>query len=91
MSQNKLFIILQNNEDARPFTEAFEQENPEAVFKYDQPGMIRIEANGYLGITRQVVSELAGRDVDLQELHLVLVSLSGNVDEDDDYFRVSWN
>jgi phenol hydroxylase P2 protein len=91
MSKDKLFIILQNTEGARPFTEAFEQENPNAVFKYDQPGMIRIENNGFLGITKEVVSELAGHEVDLQELHLVLVSLSGHVDEDDDYFRLSWN
>ena len=91
MSESKVFIILQNNEDARPFAEAFEQENPEAVFKYDQPGMIRIENIGELKITEEVVSELAGHDVDLQELHLVLVSLSGSVDEDDDYFKVSWN
>jgi phenol hydroxylase P2 protein len=91
MSESKVFIILQNNEDARPFAEAFEQENPEAVFKYDQPGMIRIENTGELKITEELVSELAGRDVDLQELHLVLVSLSGCVDEDDDYFKVSWN
>jgi len=91
MSESKVFIILQNNEDARPFAEAFEQENPEAVFKYDQPGMIRIENTGQLKITEDVVSELAGRDVDLQELHLVLVSLSGSVDEDDDYFKLSWD
>ncbi len=91
MSDNKLFVILQNNEEARPFAEAFEQENPDAIFKYDQPGMIRIEANGALGITQEVVSEISGRDVDMQELHLSLISLSGNVDEDDDYFRVSWN
>lgn len=91
MSDNKLFIILQNNEDARPFVEAFERENPDAILKYDQPGMIRIEADGALGITQEVVSEISGRDVDMQELHLSLISLSGNVDEDDDYFRVSWN
>lgn len=91
MSDNKLFIILQNNVDARPFAEAFEQENPDAILKYDQPGMIRIEANGALGITQEVVSEIAGRDVEMLELHLSLISLSGNVDEDDDYFRVSWN
>jgi len=91
MSDSKVFIILQNNEDARPFAEAFEQENPEAVFKYDQPGMIRIENIAELKITQVMVSELAGRDVDLQELHLTLVSLSGSVDEDDDYFKVSWN
>lgn len=91
MSENKVFIILQHNEDARPFAEAFEQENLEAVFKYDQPGIIRIESLGELKITAEVICERAGRDVEIQELHLVLVSLSGNVDEDDDYFKVSWN
>ena len=91
MSESKVFIILQNKEDARPFAEAFEQENPKAVLKYDQPGMIRIESVGELKITEDVVSELAGRDVELLELHLVLVSLSGHVDEDDDYFKISWN
>ena len=44
---------------------------------------------GEIGITRAVVEELAGRDVDLQELHLTLISLSGNIDEDDDYFRIT--
>jgi len=90
MSKNKVFIILQDTEDARPFVDAFESENPEANIEY-LPGIIRIEAYGKLGITQEVVSEKAGRDVDMQELHLVLVSLSGNVDEDDGYFSVAWN
>ncbi len=90
MSHNKVFIILQDTEDARPFIEAFEQENTEATVDY-QPGIVRIEAHGAMGITQETVSEIAGDEVDLQTLHLVLVSLAGNVDEDDDYFRLSWN
>jgi phenol hydroxylase P2 protein len=90
MSQNKVFIILQDTENARPFVDAFESENPEANIEY-LPCMIRVEAHGKLNITQEVVSENAGRDVEMQELHLVLVSLSGNVDEDDDYFSVAWN
>lgn len=88
MSENKVFMIFQDTADARPFTDAIEQLNPEANFDY-QPGMVRIEAMGKIEITRDAVSENAGRDVDLQELHLTLVSLSGNVDEDDDYFIIS--
>ncbi|QLQ32394.1 MAG: MmoB/DmpM family protein [Candidatus Thiothrix singaporensis] len=88
MSDNKVFVIFQNTADAQPFISAFEQENPQATLDY-QPGMVRIEGMGELGITLDVVNELAGRDVDLQEMHLTLVSLSGNVDEDDDYFRIS--
>lgn len=90
MSENKVFMIFQNTADALPFVNAFEQENETATLDY-QPGMVRIEAMGQLGITKEVVTELAGRDIDLQELHLTLISLSGNIDEDDDYFRISRN
>ena len=88
MSENKVFMIFQNTADAQPFIAAFAQDNPAAPLDY-QPGMVRIEALGELGITQEVVSELAGRAVDLQELHLTLISLSGNIDEDDDYFRIT--
>ncbi len=87
MSDGKVFIIFQDNEDARPFIDAIEAEN-EGVVVDRQPGMVRFEAMGEISITKEVVDEQAGRDVDLQELHVSLVSLSGNIDEDDDYFRI---
>ena len=88
MSDNKVFMIFQDTADARPFIEALTQENP-AANVFHQPGMVRFEALGKLSITREVVEALAGREVDLQEMHLTLISLSGNVDEDDDYFRIT--
>lgn len=88
MSENKVFMIFQDTADARPFIDAFEQENPDASLDY-QPGLVRIDAMGELAITQEVVSEIAGRDVDLQELHLTLISLSGNIDEDDEYFKIT--
>lgn len=88
MSDNKVFMIFQDTTDARPFIDALTQENPTASVTH-QPGMVRFDAMGELGITRDVVEELAGRSVDLQEMHLTLISLSGNIDEDDDYFRVT--
>ena len=88
MSEGKVFMIFQDTADARPFIEALTQENPAATVIH-QPGLVRFEAMGELGMTREVVAELAGRDVDLQELHLTLISLSGNIAEDDDYFRVT--
>ena len=88
MSENKVFMIFQDTADARPFIDAFEQENATATLDY-QPGLVRIDAMGELAISQAVVSELAGRDVDLQELHLTLISLSGNVDEDEEYFRIT--
>ena len=88
MSDNKVFLIFQDTAEARPFIEALEEENPGANFDH-QPGMVRIEAMGELGMTQATVAEKAGRDIDLQELHLTLVSLSGNIDEDDDYFKIT--
>ncbi len=88
MSVSKVFMIFQDTADARPFIHALEQENPAATVIH-QPGLVRIEAMGELSMTREVVAEQAGRDIDLQELHLTLISLSGNIDEDDDYFRIS--
>lgn len=88
MSDNKVFMIFQDTNDARPFIDAVTQENPAATITH-QPGMVRFDAMGEIGITRNVLEELAGREVDLQEIHLTLISLSGNIDEDDDYFRIT--
>jgi phenol hydroxylase P2 protein len=90
MSDGKTFFIFQDNADARPFIDAVEKDNPEATVD-PQPGMIRIEYNGPLTIHRETVEEILGREVDLQEIHVHLVSLSGNIDEDDDYIRLEWN
>lgn len=87
---SKVFLILQDNEEARPIIEAIGQDNESATIDY-QPGMIRIESEGGLVINRSSVSEFVGRDWDVQEIHLNLVSLSGNVDEDEDYFKLAWS
>ena len=87
MSDQKVFIILQDNNEARPFIEAIEAEN-EGIEVDHQPGMVRFDAMGSISISKEVVDAQAGRDVDLQELHINLVSLSGNVEEDDEYFRL---
>ena len=84
----KVFMIFQDTADARPFIDTLEKENPNASINY-QPGMVRIEAMGELSMSREGVAEAAGRDVDLQEMHLTLISLSGNIDEDDDHFTIS--
>jgi phenol hydroxylase P2 protein len=90
MSEGKTFIIFQDNMDARPFIDAVEQDNPNATMQHE-PGMVRFEIEGELKISRETVEEILGREVDLQEIHMHLISLSGNIDEDDDYIRLSWN
>ena len=42
-------------------------------------------------VRARTIEELIGRDFDLQELHINLISLSGNVDETDDELTLSWN
>ncbi|AGS40424.1 MULTISPECIES: MmoB/DmpM family protein [Cycloclasticus] len=88
--KNTVFLILQDNEDARPIIEAVELDNPKANIQH-QPGMVRMEGAGKLVVNRETVEEQIGRDWDVQELHLNLVSLAGNVDEDEDKFELSWH
>lgn len=89
MSQN-VYIAFQAIEDSRPIIEAIEQDNPTAEVS-QFPAMVRIEAPGRLVIKRETVEELIGREFDLQEIHLTLITLGGNIDETDDEFILHWN
>lgn len=82
-------ITFQNNEDARPIIDAIEADNPDAT-AVAMPAMVKIDCPGRLVINRETVEDKIGRDWDLQELHLCLVSLAGNVDEDDDRMIIEW-
>ncbi len=84
---NNVFLALQNNEEARPLIEAITQDNAEARVE-NYPAMVKIDCPGRLVVNRATVEELIGRDWDPQEIHINLVSLSGNVEEDDDSFAL---
>jgi len=86
---SKVFIAFQNNEEARPIIEAIAEDNPEAICNYS-PGMVKIDSPKRLVVKRQSVEDKLGRDFDLQEIHVNLISLGGNIDEDDDEFVISW-
>ena len=85
-----VFIALQTNEDTRPLIEAIEIDNPHAVV-HRQPAMVKIDAEGTLVIRKSTIEAQVGRDFDLQELHINLISLTGHVSEDDDTLTLSWN
>ncbi|MAC32865.1 MAG: monooxygenase [Haliea sp.] len=87
---SKVYIALQDNEDAHYIVEAIEEDNPSATVIY-QPAMIRIENEGHLEVRRETVEEKMGRDWEVQALHVNLITLGGNVDEDDDRLTLSWN
>ena len=86
---SKVFIAFQTNDDTRPIVEAILADNPGAETE-EYPAMIRITNEGRLVVKRETIEELIGRDFDLQEMHLNLVTLTGNVDESDDEFVLSW-
>ena len=85
MSEKMVFLALQDNEDARPIREAIEADNPLAVIT-QFPGVYKIDAPGRLVINRESVEERIGRAWNPQDIHLSLVTLSGNIDETEDYF-----
>ncbi len=84
------FIAFQKNEESRCIVEAIVEDNPGAIVS-DQPAMVKVDVPGQLVIRRATVEEKMGRDFDLQELQLHLITISGHLDETDDEFTLSWN
>jgi len=85
-----VFIALQANEETRPIIDAIVADNPHAVVNR-QPAMVKIDAPGELVIRKETIEAELGRDFDLQELQINLITLSGNVDEDDETLTLRWN
>jgi len=86
---SKTFIVLQDNEESRYIVEAIMEDNPEATVIH-QPALIRVENEARLAIKRETVEEKMGRDWDVQSIHVNLITIGGNVDEDDDQFVLEW-
>lgn len=83
------FIVFQDNDNARYMVDAIVDDNPHAEVQY-QPAMIRIQAEKRIEIHRQTVEEKLGREWDVQEMLLDVISIGGNVDEDEDHFILEW-
>ncbi|ENO98143.1 MmoB/DmpM family protein [Thauera phenylacetica] len=84
-----VFLALQTNEETRPIIEAILQDNPSAVVD-EQPAMVKINADGRLVVRRETIEELIGRDYDLQELQVNMITMSGNLDQTDDEIILFW-
>lgn len=87
---SKVYIALQDNEESRYIVAAIEEDNPEVSVNY-MPAMIRVENEHQLVIRRETVEEKLGREWNVQELGLNLITLGGNVDEDEEQLSLSWN
>jgi len=84
-----VFIALQRNEETRPIVDAILADNPGALLD-EQPAMVKINVPGRLVVRRSPIEQEIGREFDLQELHVNLITLTGHIDESDDEFVLSW-
>ena len=82
-------ITLVASGDARPLVEAIRADNPEATIQ-NLPSIIKIDSPQRLVVNADTVSEKLGRPWETQELHMSLVSISGNLSQDDDQVVLSW-
>lgn len=88
---SKVFLALQDVDEARPVIEAIRKDNPAANFD-QQPAMIRITAENRLVVNRETVCEMADNpNWEPGDIQLILISFGGNLDEDDDHFTIYWN
>lgn len=84
-----VYIALQEIEEAIPVIDSIIEDNPTATVRR-YPAMVRIEADSFITVKRATVERRLSRDWDPQELHLYMISISGNVHETDDEFTLSW-
>ncbi len=87
---SNVFIAFQKNEDSRAIVNAILADNPGAIVD-DQPAMVKIDVPGRLVVRKSTIEEEIGRDFDLQEMQIHLITMSGNVDETDDEFSLAWH
>jgi len=87
---SNVFIAFQKNEDSRAIVNAILADNPGAIVS-DQPAMVKIDVPHRLVVRKASIEEELGREFDLQEMQVHLITMSGNVDETDDEFSLTWN
>lgn len=86
---SNVFIAFQKNEETRAIVSAILADNPQAIVN-EQPAMVKIDAPDRMVIRKATIEQEIGRDFDLQEMHINLITLTGNIDETEDEFTLSW-
>jgi phenol/toluene 2-monooxygenase (NADH) P2/A2 len=87
---SNVFIAFPTNDETRSIVDAILADNPGATLD-EQPAMVRVICENRLTIKRSTVEENMGRKFDLQELHIHLLTLTGNIDETDEEFTLAWH
>ena len=87
---SNVFIAFPTNDETRSIVDAIMADNPGATLD-EQPAMVRVIRENSLTIKRATVEENMGRNFDLQELHIHLLTLTGRIDETDEEFTLAWH
>jgi len=87
---SNVFIAFPTNDETRSIVDAIMADNPGATLD-EQPAMVRVIREKSLTIKRATVEENMGRNFDLQELHVHLLTLTGHIDETDEEFTLAWH
>jgi phenol/toluene 2-monooxygenase (NADH) P2/A2 len=87
---SNVFIAFPTNDETRSIVDAILADNPGATLD-EQPAMVRVICPDRLTVKRATVEENMGRTFDLQELHIHLLTLTGNIDETDEEFTLAWH
>jgi phenol/toluene 2-monooxygenase (NADH) P2/A2 len=87
---SNVFIAFPTNDETRSIVDAIMADNPGATLD-EQPAMVRVIRENSLTIKRATVEENMGRNFDLQELHVHLLTLTGHIDETDEEFTLAWH
>ena len=81
---SNVFIAFQKK-DSRAIVNAILADNPNAIVS-DQPAMVKIDVPATWWCAKPPSKKSWGREFDLQEMQVHLITMSGNVDETDDEF-----
>lgn len=82
-------IDIQDTETNRPVIEAIIEDNPDSD-TISMPGLVKIRNDGGLHIKRSTVEKHVGGEWETSEIQLAIISMSGNLDIEEDYIEIAW-
>jgi len=83
-------LVMQDTEDGRAIVRAIQKDNDD-VKVTPKPAMIQVEREKQIVIKSETVQEELGRDWDVEEMQIELVSIGGQIEETDDEIIVYWD
>ena len=70
---SNVFVAFQANQESRYIVDAILEDNPGAIVD-EQPAMVKVDVPNKMVIKRATIEEKMGRDFDLQEMHMHLIT-----------------